>query len=154
MEKPFLKNFGMITLQGQTQMPKKKNQMSKPDYDIRELRFGNFLLFNGHTISRVFEINGTELTVNGLSALDDDMYDAIDITEEWLKKLGFEDVTRNSPYGHPSFAIGDFAIRRITPEKNDYMILKVPSRIIKYVHQLQNVYFSLTGNELLETKGQ
>lgn len=68
--------------------------------------------------------------------------EAIPLTEEWLIKFGFEKVVK-------SFFIGGFEIY------NDYGLYfyglrdeGLMDRNMKYVNQLQNLYFSLTGEEL------
>jgi len=70
----------------------------------------------------------------------------IPLTEEWLKRLGFE---KDGPHWY-WFSTKDrftdigysYSIEEKIIEFHD---LKVP---IKYVHQLQNLYFALTGKEL------
>lgn len=67
----------------------------------------------------------------------DGMIEPIPLTEEWLLKFGFKpfvkDFTKNGIIIHT--------------RKRGYVLRKsVP--IIKYVHQLQNLYFALTGEEL------
>lgn len=63
----------------------------------------------------------------------------IPLTEEWLLKFGFE------PLGSSRF---DFKI--FTYYLYDGSFYNQSSRLstIKYVHQLQNLYFALTGEEL------
>jgi hypothetical protein len=72
--------------------------------------------------------------------------DPIQLTEEWLFKFGFEwkglggkFLTIFTPCGKALVYIGDnfFIFSNVT--------IETP---IKYVHQLQNLYFALTGEEL------
>lgn len=128
--------------------------MSKPDYDIRELRIGNWLMFNGHTKSQVYTLEimaDGQSMVNYLDSTNDDMYDAIPLTPKILEKAGFERIpelsethweykltTKSSVKifyhcGTSSFIIGNPCASRTT---------------IIYLHQLQNLYFALTGTEL------
>mgnify|MGYP003148218537 CR=1 FL=1 len=70
-------------------------------------------------------------------------YEPIPLTEEWLVKFGFVE---------NSISIGSYAYLRI--EKDLTFAVGVPyesggnSRALKHVHQLQNLYFALTGTEL------
>lgn len=66
------------------------------------------------------------------------IYDPIPLTEEWLLKFGFEkgSLIYFNLNGEIVFK-GDNAFR--------YFGLTVQ---LKYVHQLQNLYFALTGQEL------
>jgi hypothetical protein len=59
------------------------------------------------------------------------------LTEEWLLKLGFD---INIPYG--------WFYRGFKLNKNFSYELIGDAIKIKYVHQLQNLYFALTGEEL------
>jgi hypothetical protein len=67
----------------------------------------------------------------------------IPLDEEWLLKFGFE--RKNRWFGKGDFSYEDnkiylgFGCHCEGPEETD----------IKYVHQLQNLYFTLTGEELV-----
>jgi hypothetical protein len=65
----------------------------------------------------------------------------VSLTEDWLKKAGFEYIRKvwqnNLIHGFLD-TIGEFAIYY----GKEYL------RTIKHVHQLQNLYFALTGTEL------
>ena len=63
----------------------------------------------------------------------------IPLTEEWLLRFGFEQKTS-------SFVIYPVSIKRQT--KNAFFYSPT-SLHLKYVHQLQNLYFALTGEELV-----
>ena len=80
----------------------------------------------------------------------DKMFTPIPLTEEWLKKFGFK------PYkpGGNGFRLGKMVIY-VLPLCNEveYDSIDFEARTnimtnIKYVHQLQNLYFALTGEEL------
>lgn len=84
-------------------------------------------------------------------------YEGIPISEEWLEKAGFEIDNEKIYYldvwspGHPSarFEIEyrndlGFMLRSRYQEYND----NLKFRLLDYVHQLQNLYFALTGEEL------
>jgi len=62
----------------------------------------------------------------------------IPLTEEWLLKFGYDLITENH-YAIPGHLIW---------KCNDLFMCDKNGRIIKHVHQLQNLYFALTGEEL------
>ena len=80
----------------------------------------------------------------------DRMIQPIVLTEEWLLKLGFEVVEGSDPdnfwstkHKETGMEIGQ-EIRNELYFFNGYDI----ATYIQYVHELQNLYFDLTGNEL------
>jgi hypothetical protein len=69
------------------------------------------------------------------------------LTEEWLLKFGF-DKEGNRPKW-----VDDLASYNIGNENIQYVKMDSWKCIkIRYVHQLQNLYFALTGNELTLSK--
>ena len=74
------------------------------------------------------------------------IYKPIPLTTEWLEKFGFE---RHSEIGHSHyFKDADYSIDIEHPGDDIYMYLKTRKVKLKYVHQLQNLYFCLTNEEL------
>ena len=132
----------------------------------KQLRIGNLVEIENHTkVCEVIEIKEKSLRVsyirsdNGMvhnPIIEIDRIKPISITEEWLLKFGFE---LNSDEGDCKFyEKGKYGIRwvdgdefyfyLIMNDRDEYWILKE----IYDVHQLQNLYFSLTGEELTFTK--
>jgi hypothetical protein len=66
----------------------------------------------------------------------------IPLTEEWLLKFGFELDHTNQSWHHRTFVLGEFEMEELVGEYG-YNQTK-----LQYVHQLQNLYFALTGEEL------
>jgi len=102
-----------------------------------ELRIGNYV-YHEPTIDdwEIIQANpGTMIQCE----INPDGFDPIPLTEEWLLKFGFE------PLGSSRF---DFKI--FTYYLYDGSFYNQSSRLstIKYVHQLQNLYFALTDEEL------
>ena len=117
-----------------------------------ELRIGNYLNYQGKIIKvegihnrtiyhsdRQFDQVGVEKYIT---------FEPIPLTEEWLLKFGFGKSDEHE-YGsneHDLFGFYyDYHFNKFyldTPEDNIY----IP--FIKYVHQLQNLYHCLCGNEL------
>lgn len=75
------------------------------------------------------------------------MYEPIHLTEEWLVRFGFE----NNGYNYWTHSEQYFELRDKHPNYcycvncGEYDC----SEDIQYVHQLQNLYFALTGEELI-----
>jgi hypothetical protein len=110
-----------------------------------ELRIGN-LLYNNNVL----------VTIDARSIFDiwDDKglkeYKPIPLTEEWLLKFGFSKraVLSSVLYDmkNPRFSI---YLNPPIDKSNKWNILGIEKNInIQYVHQLQNLYFALTGEEL------
>mgnify|MGYP000899231752 CR=1 FL=1 len=127
-----------------------------------ELRIGNYAIFGNNansTTEEIVAINNTDWFGEGkkywleTKNLEGELlndFQPIPLTEEWLLKLGFER-TYNSQfrlkYDLPCDFIG-FDISK-TEEKSMEGFRYFGHYIkIKYVHQLQNLYFALTGQEL------
>jgi hypothetical protein len=76
--------------------------------------------------------------------------DPIPLNEEWLLKMGFEKSNTFSPISYKKRRHkAAFWIRKWKTEdyfRFDRYYSNAP--IVKYVHQLQNLYFALTGEEL------
>ena len=108
-----------------------------------ELRIGNLVDWDEKTIrSKVKGIHpsGNYLHLdNGWVQLS--RCEPILLTEEWLVRFGFEKLTK----GGSIYKLKDFHVQDFSPlgiyECNNHIE-------IKYVHQLQNLYFALTGEEL------
>jgi len=84
----------------------------------------------------------------------------IPLTEEWLLKFGF--TRQTAPNNLPCSDFGRFRIYWPSNSKNASLHFRpnetewFPFIInkIEYVHQLQNLYFALTGEELTLIEGQ
>lgn len=110
--------------------------------DAKELRIGNLVQYpligilpieTGADIDSVYEAAGTP----------------IPLTSEWLERCGFvKDILFENQ--SPTYFLGDFFIDSSTFQPTDagFPIAKYK---IQYLHQLQNLYFALTGEELTIT---
>lgn len=105
-----------------------------------ELRIGNFIrLIENKKIVKC----DSETIYQGV----DGSFEGIPLTEEWLKKFSTDSRTLGN---NMSFGNGGI-LHRISNGYNfivqGYLIARVP-----YVHSLQNLYFALTGEELITPK--
>lgn len=127
-----------------------------------ELRVGNWVgTREGYGKVRTIEAIG-DGDYEGVVSNDDDSvwvrspYDGgiapIPITYEWLSKFGFEDGEKRVSYhkirvrefstASQGVFEGEFQITFL-----DHVPFSLPYRV-KYVHQLQNLYFAIAGEEL------
>lgn len=114
-----------------------------------ELRIGNYYAI-AHTEGIVYP-QIIELKINefGNYSSDGDNLELaaqpVLLTEEWLLKFGFEKDDDNDLYLH----CGDFGLNcdgvkwSIGQNHDSFSLIN-----IEHVHQLQNLYFALTGEEL------
>ena len=129
----------------------------------QEIRIGNLLIHEGK-VKKVSEIGRKQVNEGNLYYLsfDDknrgywlkhngvDLIEPIPLTEEWLLKFGFEkdfegDVYKN--VNSNSFLCWqNNRVELLDDENNKCMAY------CDHVHQLQNLYFALTGEELTLTE--
>lgn len=115
---------------------------------LNELRKGNFIKFSE---------NGTEFIVDyfdeiGVGVHNDkettwieaDLFEPIELTEEWL--LGFYFETDKIIYWNGNISLGFFKDGFFYTPTSEILLKRGIE--LKYVHQLQNLYFALTGKEL------
>lgn len=115
-----------------------------------ELRIGNYVYYNDkvisiapHAINEFYYIGDT----HSESLVDRRCYEPIELTEEILLKCGFILLDKN--YDIQDFNVyklGDFTYNT---SHNVFWFNNIYSfNQPKYLHQLQNLYFALTGYEL------
>lgn len=116
-----------------------------------ELRIGNyFRRMYGHGYEDIVEASIDDiLEINTKPWNDHVFFDGIELTNEWLKKLGFVCTWAGQGDGQTwekgkVELHGDFYPLHLSNHKIDWIHLPK----IEYVHQLQNLYFALTGEEL------
>jgi hypothetical protein len=102
----------------------------------KELRIGNYLLHDGYFIKSY----GLDGFLNIIKNIDN--YEPIPLTEEWLLKFGFEQVGFNYYLnGFKIFFDSDSYFYELRDEG-------MMDKHLEYLHQLQNLYFALTNQEL------
>jgi hypothetical protein len=114
-----------------------------------ELMIGNYYQYagdNGIIYTQVKEIKHNQFGLLGdFDGTNFEICKAIPLTEEWLVKFGFKQIServyiKNYHYGY------EFGITNIFIIKNDNCFMRY--KHIQHVHELQNLYFALTGEEL------
>ena len=114
--------------------------------EAQDLRIGNWYLstrFQTPVICEMGDFYEIYARADGSSEYTvDDIFQSIPLTEEWLLKFGFEYDNETSGWDNEKLS-SDY-----DSEIECYYILFYVDNSIKYVHQLQNIYFALTGEEL------
>lgn len=124
---------------------------------ISELRIGNYVSLKSreaivaevhHTGILAWDLEETQDTIEDVERLE-----GIIITEKWLLNLGFTKVViQEEEYYYFTNSSYEFELHwtpyktRMIPEYNGRRF--VPGYHLKYIHQLQNLCFALTGEEL------
>jgi hypothetical protein len=122
-----------------------------------ELRIGNYV--SNPPLSDCRKIDYLDIRDHAESRLIQP-FDPIPLTEEWLIKFGFfvkEEISNDNFFGCHLYQNNDefvipyentfHYIRDISSSEHDGST-EYRTTEIKYVHQLQNLYFALTGEEL------
>lgn len=133
--------------------------------EAKELRIGNYIRVKGETNNALLVrcLDGKLIRTNYLS-LQSCEFEPIPLTEEWLVRFGF---IKKCDYEQQDWEWGKLSIlnsRRGVGLYNytgdrylDYWCITFREDVgcgwcdlneIEYVHQLQNLYFALTGEEL------
>jgi hypothetical protein len=111
--------------------------------DAKELRVGNWVIDGDGDENQVEEICPYSFGKNDFRWDWLKSVEPIPLTEDWLLKFGFDDL------GYYGFGIGYFHILYIEDQKNNFQFPISNKYVrVKHVHQLQNLYFALTGKEL------
>ena len=100
--------------------------------EITEVRIGNFI---NHLNKGVFKVLKSHFNSTIIFS------DPIPLTEEWLTKFGFELIEGNFHLYANGFSLD------INGSITKFWVNETIVDI-KYVHQLQNLFFALTGEEL------
>ncbi len=117
-----------------------------------ELRIKNLINHEGDVLE-VIEIKMVSIDGNPkINGWDEEEIEPIPLKQQWLLKFGFE----RFPMSAPALAEWDeyvkdgFEVFNYGTSLQEYYFKAWDGKIIKleYVHQLQNLYFSLTGKEL------
>lgn len=132
---------------------------------INELRINNYILGNYTDYGNIDDIEKQEICkvlaldsvgvaehsiwVEGESSSIEryDSFEGIPLTEEWLLNLGF-DKHSNNPFWFKKKQLCISLVGAVELISWDIQIFKIDTKI-NFVHQLQNLYFSLTNEELV-----
>lgn len=110
-----------------------------------DLRVGNYVKGIGYNISWLVEGIESEYIYSSKAWRLLSSFEGIPINKEWLIKVGFKKVSdriyvKDYHYGYEFGITNHFVIKN-----GDHFIRY---NHIQYAHQLENLYFALTGQEL------
>lgn len=122
----------------------------------QELRIGNWVQVQPLNIPSegIYSNTFIQITSRGISAIHsgDMIAKPIPFTEEWLEKFGFKIVNDISKQTNieSRIVMREFSvvIDSFWHNERESWIPVFPIIVIQYVHQLQNLYYALTGEEL------
>ena len=115
--------------------------------EAKELRFNNWVNF----VYKEVNYGDVFIDKNYFSHYEqqDYIYAPIPLTEEWLVKFGFERTSYGRQFKGFHLEAGSRVIS--TDVLSSFCFEQIPDKKylrITYVHQLQNLYFALTNEEL------
>ncbi len=117
----------------------------------RELRIDNLVEHEGefykiHSIAKVFPTLDTIRF--GIGVIDWNNINPIPLTEEWLLKMGFDLQYKSEMHSTYEIMNGKFTYYFWYNDKRHYLSFLGINVVCNYVHTLQNIIHSLTGEEL------
>ncbi len=130
-----------------------KEFMKSGRMKANELRIGSWIYIPQTKTNEqigVIEENGRFTTKGYKSSYSSiECLEPISLTEEWLLKFGFELLCRKSPDGYKDTI---FSMQKpywtLMQLDKGWGVQFWQGNKLEYVHQLQNLYFALTGEEL------
>ena len=117
--------------------------------NAKELRLGNAVYFNNEidTICEIGQANNGFCEKGGYFNFDKGAVKPIPLTEEWILKFGFEKDEKNE-YWFWKKCVSVSVLGYIELLSFNRQSFKTNIQL-KYIHQLQNLYFALIGEELV-----
>ncbi len=118
---------------------------------IKELRIGNYISAMGKSITQVegFDIYDNMILSSSFAERTYDYFEPIPLSKEWLLKFGAEE--ERGVWRIPKMK-GYFDLLNLKGDIFfEYNVHQVQMCKLKNVHQLQNLYFTLTGEDLCVT---
>ena len=113
--------------------------------DPKQLRIGNFIV---HKTGTIIEVTAHEIGTLDYNPHYRSDHTPIPLTPEILEGCGFVRIGRYAigAGGYNEYCNGKVKLLKVG--KEDVYILAFYEPKIQYLHQLQNLYFALTGQEL------
>jgi len=113
--------------------------------EINELRYGNWIMSKSSSIPFEVYIGDFEPIFD-----NPEHYFGMPITKEWLLKFGFTEsnLDVDNTWLNLRYRFLNFASDESVNFEKVYLTINKMEVVCKHVHQLQNLYFALTGEEL------
>jgi hypothetical protein len=126
----------------------------------KDLRIGNTIHriskdtynFNGEGTDKIItdaDVNVDLWILKEISELTQKEYFAIELTEKVLLKIGFEKINHIHGYSFYSLSKSKLNKCNINIYDNKTLFMNYSVKHCKYLHELQNLFFVLTGSELV-----
>ena len=106
-----------------------------------EVRVGNFILFSGVQTRVIPADFATQC--RGINSSEMPNFNPIELTEEWLKKAGYK---KQNGYRYSNYNVYGTILKNETGFEFHYYGIIIR---LDFVHQLQNLFFSLYGEDLV-----
>ena len=119
-----------------------------------DLRIGNFIKVISTTKtfdSYITQAKGYDIVRIEEKSFNTWNYDPVILDEEWLLKFGFKKIVGNCEINYTNGVFHIF-INSLNEVNFNFFPNFEWYKKIKYVHELQNLYFALTGTELTLNK--
>jgi len=121
--------------------------------EAKEFRLGNYAKDQFDQLITVSAIDYKDCLDNEIGDIPVYVLQPIPLTEEWLLKFGFSCSFISDPQERGAtkgYFKEEIRIIQINEDIEEFIIggHDFPIKDLKYVHQIQNIYFSLTGQEL------
>lgn len=120
--------------------------------NAKELRIGNYV----YRQSSKLMVDRTDIyQIEVVTRQTESKYDPIMLTEKWLYKFGASSHFTSDPQerqASKAFMLENVKIHMCNEDVQEFMFESFELFEIKTVHQLQNLYFALTGKELTLNK--
>lgn len=110
-----------------------------------ELRIGNYIVDNAGNVTQVILIGKNLVSVESSNKVNEKDARPIPLTEDWLEK------SKLTPQDLGYYWLADDVIINVDGQvycESEHTARSVWIAECNYVHQLQNLYFSLNGKEL------
>lgn len=118
--------------------------------EAKDLRIGSYVMdseINGDDIKTVCAVYSNSITVHDDTTIYNHELRGIPLTEEWLLKFGFKKYGKTTLFKKSNVTLNSMDIGH---NRGDGFTLNyTPFVKVQHVHQLQNLYFALTGLELI-----
>jgi hypothetical protein len=119
----------------------------------KELRIGNFVaLSETDMLFKVESISSTGLDVSNDDEetwIEIESFEPVPLTEEWLLRFGFEKKRQSGRIYDYCYIKNGLYYAPMDFHRWVYKNKSLEDVEIKYLHQLQNLHFALTGKELI-----
>lgn len=122
-------------------------QPTQDRINVRELRIGNWVL--DANVPTVIDFSYMSYLIDYPTT---HKVSAIPLTEEWIKRFGFEYKYVDDTCGQYVISFSEWGMFAFDVNSEGYSYTGYAATFstqLKFVHQLQNLFFALTGTELI-----